>query len=115
MTVIRADQENYVTTKPVFIGDNSMVTYDIYQTTQPKFLGKDNLMTVIRADGTQGCTNCQRNDLVTVGENNGIASVGNFMTDKKAGLPVWAWTLIGVAVVALLSWVVWPKKQPSKR
>lgn len=108
MTVIRADPENYVTTNP---HSGNMVTYDIYQTTQPKFLGKDNQMTVIRADGTTGCTNCQRNDLVVVNGDNSIGKIGLDLKANKWGLPIYGWIIVGVVVTALLGWVVWPKKK----
>lgn len=67
-------------------------------------------MTVIRADGTQECTTCQRNDIVAVGEYE-HEPIGLNLKAIKAGLPIWGWIVVGVAVTALLGWVMWPKKK----
>ena len=69
-------------------------------------------MTVIRANESQGCTICgQRNDLVPLDVNNQIGQLGFDFNATRAGLPVWGWLIVGVAVAALLGWVVWPKKK----
>jgi len=60
-----------------------------------------------RNPSCEGCTKGLTNDCYGCSQPQ-IGQVGNFITAKKAGLPVWAWVLIAIAGVGI-AWKVFKR------